>query len=517
MGLVGADALVALFGPGTAIASTARTRAEWGTVAVGVAALVAVSTIGVLGYLRRSDHRRRTRLLGKVPWEIIPAVLAYVALSHLRTDGALLTDPTSLVLRPSPYLLAFPVLAMVGVAVLAARTTAFGIRKLRDRSGRFAPSSYLALHRLAGAGALTTALIAASALCFGLFIHAQTIVGSLRTTVDAKAKVFVGSDVQARVSFDATLPANPPYPLTRVSRLSDAGTLPDGPDVDWLTIDPGTFASAAYWNASFSDAPLSALVGSLRLPGSAVPVILAGGDGVTDPKSVEIEGTSMPVRVVGHAAAFPGMGSTRPLLVVDQRRFLAAYPGPLNPLLTGRGTTEFWMRGPTPQASDYLATLPYPPYFIITAAQVKDIPSIVAVIDTFAVLNILGVAAALLVVAGVLVSLPARRRSQLVSYGLSLRMGMTNVAHRHSLVIELTTILGSSYLIGIAAGIVVSSLMVPLLDPLATIHPAPLFVLPAAGLLVTTAAVMLLSWIGGWYTNLRERSMDLGEVMRLAG
>jgi len=44
-----------------------------------------------------------------------------------------------------------------------------------------------------------------------------------------------------------------------------------------------------------------------------------------------------------------------------------------------------------------------------------------------------------------------------------------------------------------------------------------LFVVPAAGLVVTTPVVMLLSWIGGWYTNLRERSMDLGEVMRLAG
>jgi putative ABC transport system permease protein len=518
IGLVSADALVALFGPGGDIGATARARAEWGTLAVAFAALVSVCAVAVLSYLRQSErHRGRTRLLQRAPWEIVPGVLAYVALSHLRTDGAVLIDPMTQVLRPSPYLLAFPVLFLVGFAALAARAAAFGVRRLRDRSGRFAPSSYLALHRLAGTAALTTSLIAASALCFGLFVHAQTLVGSLRTTVEAKAKVFVGSDVEGRVSFDTPAPANPPYPFTRVSRLSDAGTLPNGPDVDWLTINPATFTSAAYWNASFSDESLAALVGSLRSPGGAIPVILAGGDGLADPTSVDIAGTSMPVRVVGHAVAFPGMESTRPLLVVDESRFVAAYPGPLNPLATGQATTEFWIRGQAPQASRYLASLRYAPYLILTAAQVEDIPSIVAVIDTFAVLNLLGLAAGLLVVAGVLVYLQARRRSQLVSYGLSLRMGMTNAAHRRSLVIELMTILGSSYVIGVAAGITVSSLMVPLLDPLATIHPAPLFVVPATGLLVTTLVVMLLSWIGGWYTNLRERSMDLGEVMRLAG
>jgi putative ABC transport system permease protein len=518
IGLIGADALVAVFGPGADVAATARARAEWGTALVALAALVLICAVAVLGYLRRSEHHRgRTWLLRRVPWEIVPGVLAYVALSHLRTDGALLTDPTTHALRPSPYLLAFPVLFLVGFATLAARAASFGVRRLRDRSGRFAPSSYLAVHRLAGTAALTSSLIAASALCFGLFVHAQTLVGSLRTTVDAKAKVFVGSDVEGRVSFDTPSPANPPYPFTRVTRLSDAGTLPNGSDVDLLTIDPATFASAAYWNTSFSDESFAALVGSLRPSGGAVPVIVAGADGVADPTSVDIAGTSMPVRVVGHAAAFPGMESTRPLLVVDERRFLAAYRGRLNPLLTSQASTEFWIRGPTAQASNYLASLRYAPQLILTAAQVKDIPPIVAVIDTFAVLNLLGLAAALLVLAGVLVYLQARRRSQLVSYGLSLRMGMTNAAHRRSLIIELTTILGSSYLVGVAAGIIVSSLMVPLLDPLATIHPAPLFVVPAAGLVVTTPVVMLLSWIGGWYTNLRERSMDLGEVMRLAG
>src|SRR5207248_10346061 len=116
----------------------------------------------------------------------------------------------------------------------------FGSRALRDRSARFRPAPYLAVHRLAGTTALTTSLIAASALCFGLFVQAQTLVGSLRSTVDAKAQVFVGSDVEGRVSFDTPPPQHPPFPFTRVSRVVEGGTIPNGPDVDLLTVDPTT-------------------------------------------------------------------------------------------------------------------------------------------------------------------------------------------------------------------------------------------------------------------------------------
>jgi hypothetical protein len=201
---------------------------------------------------------------------------------------------------------------------------------------------------------------------------------------------------------------------------------------------------------------------------------------------------------------------------MDQARFLGAYHGAINPLATAQATTEFWIRGPAVAAARYLASLKYSPYLILTADEVKDIPAIVAVIDTFAVLNLLGIVAALLVLAGVLVYLQARRRSQLVSYGLSLRMGMTDATHRRSLVIELTAILGSSFLVGVTGGIAVSSLMVPMLDPLTSIHPAPLFVIPAAGLAAAAVVVAFVSWAGGWYTNLRERATDLGQVMRLA-
>jgi hypothetical protein len=61
-----------------------------------------------------------------------------------------------------------------------------------------------------------------------------------------------------------------------------------------------------------------------------------------------------------------------------------------------------------------------------------------------------------------------------------------------------------------------SLLLVSHLDPLPSIPPAPLYVSPmwvlAAGLLCVTVA----SWLGGWISERRARSVDLGEVMRLA-
>ena len=56
---------------------------------------------------------------------------------------------------------------------------------------------------MTGLPRLTVLLVSAAALCLGVFVNAQTMVRSLRATVDAKAGVFVGSDVQVWVDHDA--------------------------------------------------------------------------------------------------------------------------------------------------------------------------------------------------------------------------------------------------------------------------------------------------------------------------
>jgi hypothetical protein len=59
-------------------------------------------------------------------------------------------------------------------------------------------------------------------------------------------------------------------------------------------------------------------------------------------------------------------------------------------------------------------------------------------------------------------------------------------------------------------------LILPLLDPLATIPPPPLYVLPLRVMGSAFVGVLAASWIGGWLTNRRAGAVRLGEVMRVA-
>src|SRR6266511_1002595 len=251
--------------------------------------------------------------------------------------------------------------------------------------------------------------------------------------------------------YETPLPERFALPITRVTRVQQPGTLaPGGETFDLLAVDSATLASAAYWNPSFSDPSIQEIAHRLAGPaGDRIPIVVAGS-GTATPGAMDFAGRDIPVQIVARARAFPGMTSLRPLVVVDADTLLEAFAGAPNPLQYSPGaSTEFWVKGDPDRASVALRALKYSPYLILTADQVKDIPEIAAAIGSFLVLNGLGLIAALLVVLGMLMYLQARQRSQVVSYGLSLRMGMSHSAHRRSLTAELGAMLCFSYAIGL--------------------------------------------------------------------
>ncbi len=65
-------------------------------------------------------------------------------------------------------------------------------------------------------------------------------------------------------------------------------------------------------------------------------------------------------------------------------------------------------------------------------------------------------------------------------------------------------------------GMVAGGLIAPLLDPLQTIPPAPLFDAPIAVALWTLLGVLVVSVAGGWLVHRRAAAVDLGEVLRVA-
>jgi putative ABC transport system permease protein len=506
--------LIATFGPSAPAAPSARSASiEAGALAFGaslgvfgVASAVSFSwSLGVHSF----KHR-----FAWLPWEVLAIAGALWLLSRLHDGGALIRDPQLDIRRPSALLLAFPVLFLAGFATLGTRLLVEALRRTQSKVGR-SPVSYLAVHRMTTLPTVTVLLVAAVGTCLGVFVNGQTMVRSLRATVDAKAKVFVGSDVQVQIDYTAPEQERFPLPITRATRLKYAGRMEPG-DVpfDILGIDAGTIVGAAYWDDAFSDESLADLVDGLRSDEGPLPAILVQGSG--DPTSIRTAQAEIPIHVVGRAVAFPGVSSDDPVIVVDLDSLKARVGSQGNPFLSANARTEYWIAGDTDEALAAVGELEAFPLGTLTADEVKDVPFIAAAIETFSMLNLLGLAAALLVVGVLVVYLQARQRARTVSNVLSLRMGMRDGQAMRALVLELGSLLLVAFLLGGALGLLAGALVSPLLDPLQTIPPPPLFAAPTRVLAWTLVALGAVALVGGWIVHRRAAAVDLGEVLRVA-
>ncbi|MGE5459140.1 MAG: hypothetical protein ACM3WR_00805 [Solirubrobacterales bacterium] len=507
---------VRVVGPDGAIHGSAYVDALVRT-AVAVGAAVALgSTVAALAYVRLVDphHRGLARLVGAVPWELGVVWLGYLAYRRLETGGAFFTDERLGVDRPSLALVAFPFLMLAGLAFLAARAVLPAFRAMRASTARAAPPMYLATRRLAAGGVLAMSLMGAAGLCLGMFVHSRLVSGSLEATVDTKSKVYVGSDVSAQIAYVSSAPTDLSFPVTRVVQASEILQLPSGMRLDLLAIDPSTFSRAAYWNEGFGAPSLDALTRPLVDRGGEgpLPIVLAGG-GNLDVNEVVLGTTTIPVRVVARVDAFPGLYSLRPLLVVDESALLDRIDGP-NPLASG--WAELWAPGASARLLDALAARQVPVYLTITAEEVRDIPAISATIGTFAIVDALGTIAAALVVVSMLAYVRARQRSQIVSYALSTRMGMTHTAHRRALTLELGMMMAIGLAVGVALAVLTAAVTVPRLDPIPSIPPGPLLLVPLRSIVVAAVGVALVSWVGAAVITRQARAADLDEVMRVA-
>jgi hypothetical protein len=348
-------------------------------------------------------------------------------------------------------------------------------------------------------------------------VNGQTMVRSLRSTVDAKAEVFVGSDVQVLIDYSAPEQGSFAFPITRATRLKYAGSLQPGEvPFDMVGVDPDTVVDAAFWDSSFSDRSLADLVADLDADTEAIPAILVQGSEDLAPTSMHVGQDEVPIRITGRASAFPGVSSDDPVLVVDTDLLDERLGARGNPLRRPSGRTEYWIEGDPDQVLGALDELEAFPLSTVTAVEVKDVPFIKAAIESFSMLNVLGLAAALLVVGVLVVYLQARQRARAVSDVLSLRMGMRERQAMLALVLELGLMLLAAYLLGSILGVIAGLLVAPLLDPLQTIPPGPLFAAPTSVIAFTAVGLALVAGVGGWLVHRRASSVDLGEVLRVA-
>ena len=249
--------------------------------------------------------------------------------------------------------------------------------------------------------------------------------------------------------------------------------------------------------------------------GDRLPVVLANGQGIA-PAALEIQQHIVPIDIVATASSVPGTSSVRPVFVVARDRLYDAFAGLGDPLNEVQATREMWIRGPADQVLAAAAHAGVDTYLTITADEVSDIPFIKAAIDTFIVLDVLGIVALILVLVVAIVYLQARQRSRVVSTALSARMGLSEGTVRRSLVLELSAVLFAALVVGATVGMIGAAYVTPYLDPLPTIPPDPVSVLPWVAVAVAAVGLAVTAIVGGWLSTRAARDVRLGEALRVA-
>ena len=512
LGSAGAILLIRMVGPEAGISTSAARTATRSVVVVLPLAIMALAAAGTF-FSERSfgEPRSPTRL--RFPWELVTGILAIVAFAKLLDPEV--SGPDTAVTRPSFYLLMFPILFLSTGAGLAAR----GFRRGSRRLARFRLSSnatYLIIRRLAGAPRLVSALVCGCAIAAGLFVHATAISRSLDRTLEAKAQLFIGSDVAASVPPDHRLPRGFPHPSAKVIRVNQAGLVNDRYVVDLVAVDPETLPEVAYWDRSFGassiEEPLSALDGEAT---SSLPVVIASGDDLPERFELVVGGVPFDFRVTDTVDAFPGMVSKRPLIVVDGDGFNRVLEDAHSGFLSSfEASTEQWIRGPTEDVLADLAPFEKELYQVLTAAEVADIPSFSAVIEAFRILNLLAIAAWAAILVVLLMYLQARRRSGVLSYALSRRMGLSHMTHSIALTGEIAMMLLFGFAIACGLGMVTASITASLVDPLRVVPPDTILAIPTTPMLIATFAIVVAAVVGAAATNNVAARTNLSSVMR---
>lgn len=512
VGAVAALLLVQVSGPSSVIAPSAIGSGAVRALVAGGVALAALGTVAAVRVAILTERPIGTRqsVLRRVPFELAAVAGAVLTYLRLRTVRPPVVAPATRVPPVDSVLLLFPLLFLVGLVGFELRLAVFGLGRLRRRRLAWAHGLFLAARRLGAAPAAAALLAGASALSIGVLVYSATLTGSVRATLAAKAKVFVGSDLAVTLRSDQPLPSVLSERATVVRRVLDATD--GGQPVDLLGIDPATFTRGAFWDPSFARASLTDLVHRLSpaSTGGAVPVLAANGSapaGGTITVTVEAQTVRIPIVIVGQAGTFPGEHYGQPA-------FVAAWPA-----LTQAGVVasqEAWVRGSPSTALAAFREAGIPATFAVDEASVLDKTDFLTASWTFGYLRALGILTGLMTIGGMLLYLESRQRARKVAYALARRMGLRRGAHAASIATELAATLGS----GVIAGGVLASAAAWLtyghIDSAPQNPPTPLLLLPWSTYAATALAAAAVVAAGACLTQRSADRARIAQELRVA-
>lgn len=510
-GVGAAYATVAGLGPSPEIEPAAVAGAvAAGSLAMATAVVVIALVVARRAGLGRSPAHVARRWLALVPWELALGWATVVSYRRLGEWGVP-TGRGADVSRVDLWGLLFPVLFLITSVAVVARVLALAIGPIRRASRSWPVALYLGIRRVARYRVAALGLVAGSSLAAGVLGYAATMNRSLDTTLLAKGRTFVGSDLAIRLSTAQQLPADLREQSTEVRYFRHAWVQLDRRvDLTVMAIDPATFERAAFWDDTFGTRDLDEVLDEL---GSAaedgtVPAVVMGGD-LGDRFDLAVVGRRtrhLPVTVVGGVDTFPGMRPHEPTVYVAAAA--------LDRIDADGYLTEAWVRGDPDELRAVLDRSGTGFQEVRALSGIADQAAFRTVGWTFGYLQSIGLSAGLLVIGGLAVYLDARSRHRLLGYSLMRRMGLPRDRHRRALGVELA----ASVLVGALAGLAIAGAGAGLayahIDPVPRYAPDPLLRIAGTAALGLSVATAVLTVVAVMLGQRRMDHDDPVEVLR---
>ena len=364
----------------------------------------------------------------------------------------------------------------------------------------------MARYRVAAIG-----LVAGSAIAAGVLGYAATMNLSLETTLLAKGRTFVGSDVALHLSTGQQVSDQLTERSTEVRVIRRAWVQQDTRQgLTVMAIDPDTFEQAAFWDESFSDVPLREILDQLESgsAGEPVPVVLVGGDlgPQFDLAVIGSRTRHLMVEPIEGVDTFPGMHPRDPTLYVAASE--------LDRVGADEYLTEAWVRGDPDAIHADLEAAGTGFSEVRTLSGIADRAAFQTVSWTFGFLQVIGLSAGLLVVGGLAVYLDARSRQRLLGYTLMRRMGLGRAQHRRALAVELTASVLVGAIVGLGIAVTAAALAYGRIDPIPRFAPDPLLRLALPTIAFLAIATLILTVVAVVLGQRRMDRDDPVEVLR---
>ena len=503
--------LVGLLGPSPLLDAAAPWQAALTALvalAAGLALLALVAGVRSRAATERPVGARRT-WLGLVPWELLLLGAALACWLRLRGSDAVTIDAG--IAQINLLVVAFPLLFLVGAAVLVVRLLALLLPRLGRSAGRLSPGWYLAARRVTASRVVSVVLLAAASTPIAVLVYAAALTQTSQYTLEAKAGLVNGSTVAVQ-SVD---------PIERTPATDAAGAVivrylygkvagqPD--DVVVLAVDPDTFGGPAFWDRRFADRSLADLMAELRRPaeGGAVPaIVVRAGPPIPERFTVGLGRTQVEAVTVDTARYFPGRRVPASMVIVDRSRLgdVDPYAGTLN---------ELWSRGDPAAAQEAVRAQGARVYTASSQDRVFEVANFLGVSWTFGYLSALAALVGLVAIGGLLLYLETRQRSRSASYALGRRMGLTRATHLRSLVAELGVLLGLAWVVGAGLAWAAVLMVYGRLDIDPSRVPPPLLTVPVTAFVGSAVAVAVVVVLAALYAQRSADRADVSEVLRL--